>query len=189
MRPFVFFCFCLAFPATALFAHAQTVPSATRNTFSLSAGALGSVYQPDYVLGQTDASGHPVAGASPYLLFGLGGYVDVRFSRWVQIEAEGRWLRFNEYLGVGEDSYLIGPRVPIHTFHRFTPYGKFLVGFSTGNPWLDGRAGTFAYGGGLDYRLNRRFTIRAGDFEYQSWRITPTLYPYGGSVGISYKIF
>jgi hypothetical protein len=182
MRLFVFFCYCLAFSAAALSTHAQTVPSATRSGLSLSAGALGSVYQPDY-------AGNLVAEPSPYLLFGLGAYADVRFSRWVQIEAEGRWLRFNEYFGIGEDSYLIGPRVPIHTFHRFTPYGKFLIGFSTGKSWLNGRAGTFAYGGGVDYRLNRRFTIRAGDFEYQRWRMTPTLYPYGGSVGISYKIF
>ena len=89
-----------------------------------------------------------MAEPSPYLLFGPGAYVDVRFSRWVQIEVEGRWLRFNEYFGIGEDSYLIGPRVPIHTFHCFTPYGKFLVGFSTGDQWLKGRAGTLAYGGG-----------------------------------------
>jgi hypothetical protein len=180
MRLFVFFCLFSA--GAALSIHAQTVPSATRSGLSLSAGALGSVYQPDY-------ADNLVAEPSPYLLFGLGAYVDVRFSRWVQIEAEGRWLRFNQYLGVDENNYLIGPRVPIHTFHRFTPYGKFLVGFSTGDHWLNGRAGTLVFGGGVDYQLNRKFTIRAGDFEYQRWSVTPTLHPYGGSVGISYKVF
>ena len=183
MRTFALFLCCLFSTAAALSAHAQTVPSATRSRISVSAGALGSVFQPDYV------NGTFVAQPSPYVLFGAGAYVDARFSRWVQIEAEGRWLRFNQYLGVGEDNYLIGPRIPIRTFHRFTPYGKFLVGFSTGNPWLTGRAGTLAFGGGVDYRLNRRFTVRVGDFEYQDWRITPTLYPYGGGVGLSYKIF
>ena len=182
MRLFVFFCCCLAFAATSHSTHAQTVPSASRSGLSLSAGALGSVYQPDY-------ADNLVAEPSPYLLFGLGAYVDVRFSRWVQIEAEGRWLRFNEYFGIGEDNYLVGPRVPIHTFHRFTPYGKFLVGFSTGSTWLNGRPGTLAFGGGVDYRLNRRFTVRAGDFEYQRWSVAPMLYPYGGSIGLSYRIF
>jgi len=182
MKAFVFFLSCFGFAATALSAHAQTVPDATRSGLSVSAGALGSVYQPDY-------AGGTVAEAGPYLLFGAGAYVDARLSRWVQIEAEGRWLRFNEFLEIGEDSYLIGPRVPIRTFHHFTPYGKFLVGFSTGSPWLNGRAGTFAFGGGVDYRLNRRFTVRVGDFEYQRWSVTPTLYPYGGSVGLSYRVF
>ena len=46
-----------------------------------------------------------------------------------------------------------------------------------------------AYGGGVDYRLTRRFTIRCFDFEYQQWHVTPTLCPLGGSVGVSYKIF
>jgi hypothetical protein len=182
MRSFVFFCCCLAFAPSALSIHAQTVPSATRSGLSVSAGVLGSAYQPDY-------ADNLVAQKSPYWLFGPGAYVDVRFSRWVQIEAEGRWLRFNQYLGINENNYLIGPHVPIHTFHGFTPYGKFLVGYSTGDHWLKGRAGTYVYGGGVDYRLSRRFTVRAGDFEYQRWSVNPTLHPYGGSVGISYKVF
>jgi hypothetical protein len=45
------------------------------------------------------------------------------------------------------------------------------------------------FGGGVDYRLSRKFTLRAFDFEYQRWNVTPTLYPYGGSVGMSYKVF
>jgi hypothetical protein len=71
-----------------------------------------------------------------------------------------------------------------------TPYGKFLVGW--------GRAGGFltpsttlalAYGGGLDLRVTKHFTLRAFDFEYQQWRVNPTLFPYEGSVGLSYRIF
>ena len=63
-----------------------------------------------------------------------------------------------------------------------------LVGIGSGS-FLTGRTLAVAYGGGVDYRLTRRFTLRAFDFEYQQWRVTPTLYPYGGSVGLSYKIF
>jgi hypothetical protein len=106
----------------------------------------------------------------------------------VQIEGEGRWLRFNEYIGINENTYLIGPRVAPFSFHGLTPYGKVLVGLSNGS-LLTGNAFALAYGGGLDYRLGKRFTLRCVDFEYQRWQVTPTLSPYGGSVGISYKIF
>ncbi len=126
--------------------------------------------------------------------------MDARFTRWVQIEAEGRWSHFNEnyvcglvngqnfYCQNGENTYMIGPRIAPYTFHKLTPYGKALVGFGDGS-FLTGSVLTIAYGGGVDYRLNRRFTLRCFDFEYQQWRVTPTLYPYGGSVGLSYRIF
>ena len=88
----------------------------------------------------------------------------------------------------GENTYLIGPRIAPYTFRKFTPYGKVLVGFGNGS-FLTGRRFAVTYGGGVDYRLTRRFTLRAFDFEYQQWQVTPTLHPYGGSVGLSYKIF
>jgi hypothetical protein len=143
---------------------------------------MGSVFQPDYSAG--------VVATSPNRLYGLGAYVDLRITRWVQIEAEGRWLRFNQYQGNGEDNYLIGPRVPfsIRHFPRLKPYGKVLVGFGKGD-FLYGRATDLTFGGGLDYRLNNRFSVRAFDLEYQKWQTKPTLYPYGVSVGIGYKVF
>ena len=179
--------FCFAGFLAVVSAHAQVVPSATSRTFSVSAGAFGSMAQPDY-------GDQGFAQTSPNRLFGPGAFVDVHFSRWVQVQAEGRWLRFNQFYlrglppGNGESTYLIGPRIPIVTFHRISPYGKFLVGLGNG-PFLNGNTFVLAYGGGVDYRLTRRFTLRAIDFEYQRWSVTPTLYPYGGSVGISYKIF
>jgi hypothetical protein len=106
----------------------------------------------------------------------------------VQIEAEARWLHFNQYREIDENTYMIGPRVPIHDFRGWTPYGKFLLGWGSGS-FLNGRAGTFAYGGGVDYRLTRKLTLRPFDFEYQQWRVQPTLWPYGGSAGISYTIY
>jgi hypothetical protein len=83
---------------------------------------------------------------------------------------------------------MIGPKVPIKTFKGVTPYGKVLFGFGSGS-FLNGHTSVLAYGGGVDYRLSKRFTLRAFDFEYQQWFVTPTLHPYGGSVGIGYKIF
>jgi opacity protein-like surface antigen len=172
----------IALAAGAASARAQVVPSATRQGLSLTVGGMGSVFQPDY-------AGANIAETSPNRLYGVGAYVDVRFTRWVQIEAEGRWQRFNQYQGVTENNYLIGPRVPFNVPHfaRVKPYGKVLVGFGTGS-FLDGRATALAYGGGVDYRLTKRFSARA-DFEYQWWHVTPTLHPYGLSVGIGYKVF
>jgi opacity protein-like surface antigen len=179
----------LFFFVSALSSRAQVEPSATRSGLHISAGAEGSVFQPDY-------AGRGIAEDGPDRLYGVGAYVDVHFTRWVQIEAEGRWLRFNEYVprnstqGIGENTYMIGPRVPLFTYHKWTPYAKFLVGFGSGSGgWLTGRAGNFAYGGGVDYRLTHKITIRPIDFEYQQWRVNPTLWPYGGSAGISYTIF
>jgi opacity protein-like surface antigen len=55
---------------------------------------------------------------------------------------------------------------------------------------LDGKALAFTYGAGVDYRLSRKFTVRVIDYEYQQWRVVPDdLWPNGGSVGISYRIF
>ncbi len=173
--------FFLLFAAATLTAHAQVAPAASRNGLSLAVGGEGSVFQPDY-------AGQGIAQTSPNRLYGIGAYADLRLSRWVQLEAEGRWLHFNEFLGIDENNYLIGPRVPIHDFHGWTPYGKVLFGWGSGS-FLTGRAGLISYGGGVDYRWKRRITIRAVDFEYQDLHVTPTIRPYGGSAGISYTIF
>jgi len=186
MKKLIPACFCFVLLSATLLLHGQVVPAATSSGFTLDAGALGAAFQPDY-------TGEGFAQTGPQRLYGIGGYVDARFTRWVQVEAEGRWLHFNEYHacpncpGISENTYLIGPRIPVITFHKLTPYGKFLVGSGTGS-FLTGRGFVLAYGGGLDYRLGHRFTVR-GDFEYQQWRVTPTLWPYGVSAGVSYRIF
>ena len=171
---------------------AQTVPAATGSGFQLTAGALGSVLQPDAFC---NAPNDCAVGTSPNRVYGIGTYFDLRFSRWIQLEAEGRWSRFNT-AGENnqEDTYLAGPRVPIHIFHKMhaTPYGKFLIGWGRASGFLESNRPTtlaMAYGGGLDLRVTKHFTLRAFDFEFQQWRVTPTLFPYEGSVGLSYRIF
>jgi hypothetical protein len=184
----------ILFAAGAVSVGAQVVPSATSGHISLTAGALASAFQPDYAC-------CAVAATAPNRLYGVGAFVDVRFTRWVQVEAEGRWQRFNEFQGINEDNYLIGPRLPIHHFRflKATPYVKALAGlgkmdFEADNAW--GRYAALAYGGGVDFRLTKRFIAR-GDFEYQQWLRWPDIpgvantafFPYGASVGVGYKIF
>ena len=189
MKPNILAFICTVLVCGSVTVRAQVAPSATRGQFSLTAGAEGSVFQPDY-------AGNGFAQTS-HRLYGIGTYVDMRFARWVQLEVEGRWLHFNEYYpptcsgacpGIDENTYMIGPRIPIHTFGRFTPYGKALFGWGSGT-FLMGRSATMAFGGGADYRLTRRISARA-DFEYERWSVNPTtLWPYGVSVGLSYRVF
>ena len=167
--------------ATITTTYAQVVPAATQGHITLSAGGEGSVFQPDY-------AGEGIAQTSPNRLYGIGAYADGGFNRWAQFELEARWLYFNQYSGINQHTYLIGPRIPITTIRKFTPYGKVLVGLGGGS-FLTGDAFTVAYGGGVDYRLSRKLTLRCFDFEYQQWNVTPKVWPYGGSVGLSYKIF
>ena len=189
MRRFAFVVLICALCAGGLAARAQVVASATRGQISLTAGGLGSVFQTDY-------AGYGVPETSPYRTYGVGAYVDFKLTRWIQLEAEGRWIRFNPYIGITQDNYLLGPRLPIHHFRilRATPYGKALVGL--GNMTFEyndahGRFTDVALGGGVDMQLTKRISIRAIDFEYQLWPnwVNGTLKPYGASVGVGYKIF
>ena len=182
------------FATGTLAARAQVVPSAYARGLSITAGGEASAFQPDY-------AGFGIPQSSSSYLYGIGAYVDVKFNPWVQIEAEGRWLRFNQVDGIYEDNYLIGPRLPIYKLHfwRATPYVKVLVGygklnFENNNGW--GRYTALAYGGGLDIKMSRRIDVRLPDFEFQQWpewtegtAKNYNLLPYGVSVGVSYRVF
>jgi hypothetical protein len=92
--------------------------------------------------------------------------------------------------------------VPFYKLHiwRATPYAKALIGygklnFEDGNRW--GRCTSIAYGGGLDFKVSKRINLRLPDCEYQQWPnwsegaggTVHTLFPYGLSVGVSYRVF
>jgi hypothetical protein len=187
--------FSILFVAAAVSARAQVVYSATARQTSLTVGVMASVFQPDFAgdWGPPPNYPFPVAESSTYPLIGAGAYVDMKYNRWIQIEGEARWLRFNRYEGIHQDDYLIGPRVPIRRIWKANVYGKALVGFSK----MDlggGYHGTFtniAFGGGADMHLTRKISFRVIDVEYQYWPTwgNSTLSPYGASMGISYRIF
>lgn len=179
---------------TLAVAPAQVVPAATGRHITLTAGAEGSIFQSDFN-GNWNASSpyNPISEASSQALYGLGAYVDIGFSRWVQIEAEGRWLRLHQLYGIHQDNYLAGPRLPLYRYKKATVYGKALGGFSemSFGYGLHGRYTTLAFGGGVDMKLTKRLSLRALDVEYQYWPTwgNQTLSPYGASVGLGYKIF
>jgi hypothetical protein len=174
--------------SAAATAHAQAAESATARQFTITAGGMVSAFNPN------DSNNSAYATGSNYLI-GLGTYVDVHFSHWLQVEGEARWLRFNEYSGEHQDNYLIGPKIPIHSFGRWDLYGKAMIGFGKMTFPYNYGYGSFtalAYGGGVDYRLSRKLTLRPADFEFQQWPKwlgDSALYPYGVSVGIGYRVF
>ena len=187
--------FSILFAAGAVAARAQVAAAATARQFSITAGGMVSIFQPDFEGDwQSPSYQYPVAHTSPDPLFGAGAYVDVKFTRWVQLEAEGRWLRFNQYGGSSQDNYLIGPRIPVFHFWRSSVYAKALGGYAKMNFDSLSDNGSFtdlAFGGGMDVKLTKRLSLRAVDFEYQyypRWS-NSSLSPYGASVGIGYKIF
>jgi hypothetical protein len=174
---FFLFLFLLGIGATT--SHAQVAPSAFKRGISLTAGAMVSAFEPDYV---------------PYKLGGIGAYVDLNLFHGLGVEAEGRWQRFNEFEGVSQDNYLLGPRYQIRRFWKARPYVKVLGGFSNmnfENNVATGRFTTIAGGGGIDLQLTRRWSVRAIDAEYQVWPkfLGDALQPYGLSAGIGYRIF
>jgi hypothetical protein len=108
------------------------------------------------------------------------------------IEAETRFLRIRTDENVNQTNYLAGPRIAFQT-GKIRPYAKFLVGTTRINAPFNYGQGTFftyAPGGGLDYRYNKRLTIRVLDVEYQ---IVPAFLGtevrnFGISVGASYRL-
>ncbi|HVJ07671.1 MAG TPA: hypothetical protein VM554_04765 [Acidisarcina sp.] len=82
---------------------------------------------------------------------------------------------------VGENTYLFGPEWHFR-FRRFRPYADFHIGYASisysknrteealaGISSRSGRA--YEFGGGVDYRLKRRFGLRIVDFQYQDWNV------------------
>lgn len=174
--------------SAAVSAYAQAAESATNRQLRITVGVMGSGFNPN------DGGTSTYFAGANYLI-GPGTYVDVHFTHWFQLEGEARWLRFNEYAGEYQDHYLLGPKIPIHRFGRADLYGKVMIGTGKMTFPFDYGYGTFtalAYGGGVDYKLSQKFTLRPIDFEFQQWPqwlSGSALYPYGFSVGIGYRVF
>jgi opacity protein-like surface antigen len=161
----------------------QAAPAVRSNVAPLTAGGYYSNFYSDF---------------NPVRLGGAGVYIDWNLFGKLGVEGEARWLRFNQLSGSYQDHYLIGPRYSWR-FKNFVPYAKFLMGAGELQfNFNEGHGGYFAMapGGGLDYRLTHRVTLRLIDYEYQFW---PTalggglpsngLNPNGFSFGAGYRIF
>lgn len=139
------------------------------------------------------------AGVSGYYLeygvvksLGITSLVDADSVRRWGVEGEGRWLEYHQTANIHAETYLAGPRYHFN-IGRFQPYVKGLAGVGEFNfpyNYAHGSYFVVAPGGGVDYRLARRFSLRA-DVEYQYWpQFTfGAMSSFGVSTGVRYRIF
>jgi hypothetical protein len=145
------FCF-----AGSLVASAQVVPAGYQERIAIHAGGTASEYYLQY--GETR-----LLGATPF--------ADIDIWRHYGVEAEARFLEFNQPVDIHAETYLAGPRARLN-LGRFHVYAKGLVGLGvfhytrglgTDNDFV------VAPGGGVDYHISPRVHIRLADVEYQYW--------------------
>ncbi len=158
-------------------AHAQTVESANAGRAMLTVGAGASGYEVQY--GQRK-------------LLGVTGWIDAQSIRRLGLEGEVRILDWHQHANVHAETYLGGLRYHFNA-GRTQPYVKVLAGLGKFNfpyNFATGRYFVVAPGGGIDYRLSHRFSVRA-DFEYQYWpQFTfGAMSSGGGTIGLRYRVF
>jgi hypothetical protein len=174
----------LSFTALLVFVpalHAQAIYAA-KEYFKLQAGAGVMYLNNDYT--QKSAQGAAFWGDCDFTHFKgvlIGAEAEVHMGGIITPD------------DIGENSFLVGPRFTIHR-GRIGVYGKILIGKATITNQDLNQSSTYnvvpAYGGGLDYRLNRKVNIRIVDFEMQKWpNFEPnTLSPVSITIGASYVI-
>jgi hypothetical protein len=142
---------------TAGLARAQSVPSAFREGFTLSAGAT---FSGDYIqYGERK-------------MLGVSGFADLDTRHNIGIEGEASFVRFRQTADVHDKVYSAGPRYHMNLGSRLQPYAKGLVGVGQFNfpyNYAHGNYLVITPGAGVDYRLNHRIRFRIVDFEYQLW--------------------
>ncbi len=126
-------------------------------------------------------------------MLGITGFVEADSAHHFGLEAEGRWLEFRQTANVHLETYTIGPRFHVD-LGRFQPYVKGLVGVGDFNFPYNYAHGSYllvAGGGGVDYTLSHRWSIRLADLEYQDWpQFTfGAMSSVGVSSGIRYRVF
>lgn len=162
---------------------AQAAPAVRGGGQSLWVGTTYSNFSPDF--------------GPPHRLIGIGVNADLSWSPRLTLEGEMRFLRFNGFGGEHQDDYLLGPKFTLLRRGRFTPYAKFVFGLGAVTfPYQIGNGTYFVYapGGGVDYRLSRKLSVRGG-YEYQFWPSAPGIpgepdngmHPNGFSIGVAYR--
>lgn len=126
-------------------------------------------------------------------MWGATAFVDADSAHHIGVEGEGRWLEFHQTANVHLETYMIGPRYHL-TIGKFHPFAKGVAGFGNFNFSYNYAYGTYfvyAIGGGLDYDLNRRWSVRVAELQYEDWpQFTyGVMSNVGISSGIRWRIF
>ena len=172
--------------ALATLAGAQTSPSATGSGQSLWAGGSFLNLNPAFPNG-TDVR-----------MSGIGAFGEFDWTHRIAFEASVDFLRFNSYNGETQTAFLVGPKYIFLHSNKWRPYARFSIGSDSVHfPFELGDESffTLAPAGGVEYRLDRRWAVRA---EYQQRFLLNSpnfsgepqfgMHPGGFQLGISYRI-
>lgn len=117
----------------------------------------------------------PTSGDS-FSLNGGSASVTYHIRDWVSGVADFGGYTNGDILGTKVDgtlsTYLFGPRLSYRSYHHFKPFAETLFGVGHAGASIAGGAnGTqnafaMAIGGGVDYRINNRFSIRPLQVDY-----------------------
>ena len=161
-------------------ANAQAMPAVVR-PIQIQVGAGFSFAEPDY--GIVYAKGFTVYG-------------DATYHHFLGLEAEMHYNSIFTPTDIGENTYMIGPRVSLIHQDWVNIYGKALGGIAAfeyqkgtyPNPHTD-TYGAFGVGGGIDLDVSRHMTIRAIDIEQQWWPgyADHGLTPFVVTFGVAYR--
>ena len=115
------------------------------------------------------------SGVSSFSLNGGSASAAYHIKDWLSGVADFGGYHNGNILGTHTDgtlsTYLFGPRVSYRSFHRILPFGQALFGVAHAGANVLGTSTTrnafgMALGGGVDYRLNNRFSIRPLQVDY-----------------------
>lgn len=117
----------------------------------------------------------PTSGDS-FSLNGGSASLTYHIRDWVSGVADFGGYHNGNILGTGVDgtlsTYLFGPRVSYRSYRHFTPFAEALFGGAHAGASIAGgthgsqNAFGMAIGGGLDYRINNRFSLRPLQVDY-----------------------
>jgi opacity protein-like surface antigen len=185
LRSIAFFSFlALLLPVCSF---AQAGPSAYVRGHSLYVGGEFSLFNSDY-FGDNQSLNQPA--------FSIYGDYLVWNGPW-PVSLDVNFTKVPDHYGTQDrrlSSLMIGPMIGRH-FGRLEPFAKIGAGMGhlTANGIQNyrqlGEHFGIGIGGGLDYRLTNRITLRPVDFTYERWNFSPTaLSPQILGFGVSYRI-
>jgi hypothetical protein len=126
-------------------------------------------------------------------MWGATALVDADSAYHIGLEGEGRWLEFHRTANVHLETYMIGPRYYL-SMGRIQPFMKGAVGFGNFSfpyNYANGRYLVIGAGGGVDFKLNRRWDLRLAEVQYQNWPefTYGAMNSVGVSSGLRYRFF
>jgi opacity protein-like surface antigen len=123
----------------------------------------------------------PTSGDS-FSLNGGSVSVDYHLTSWLSGVADFGGYHNGDVRGTGTTgtltTYLFGPRVSLPGYRRFKPFAQTLFGFGRGTSDVSGtftgnqNAFAMAVGGGVDYKLTNRLSLRPLQVDYLLTRFT-----------------